>query len=192
MHPSILSDIARQRQEEMIRLAEAHNRASRARRALIARRNPTKGLRRLIERFPFAGEGFRPLPKVEKTPLFRGLPRRDLAVLARKADAVRFDAGALLACETEPRPEFLVITSGVAEASRHGHRVAILSAGDHFGEQTVFDAAPDVPTITALTDVEAFVLGRRDFRDVVHRVPAVGIRLMSHMAEELRRIQAPC
>jgi signal-transduction protein with cAMP-binding, CBS, and nucleotidyltransferase domain len=189
MHPIILSDIALQRRADMIRNAEEHRLTSQAKRALIAHREAARGLQKLRAWLSFARAASPPLPSVEEAPLFRGLPRRDLALLARKVDAVRFGAGAVLSRESEPRPEFLVITSGVAEASREGRRVAILCAGDHFGEQTVLDGAPDVPTITALTDVDAFVLGRRDFRDLLHRVPAVSVRLLSDMAEELRVIQ---
>jgi cyclic nucleotide-binding protein len=189
MHQSILSDIALERQAELIRAAEERRRLSAANREQFAQRHPVRGLRALLAWVPFRGAASHRLPDVEETPLFRGLPRRDLALLARKADAVSFDAGAVLARETDPRPEFLVIAHGVAEASRRGRRIALLCAGDHFGEQALLDGKPDVPTITALTDVDAFILARRDFRDVLHKVPAVSVRLLSHMAEELRRMQ---
>src|SRR6266542_5807701 len=107
MHPIILSEIAQQRRADMIRDAEDYHRASNAKRTLVAHRYPATGLRRLLKRLSSVRGASPQMPAVEEAPLFRGLPRRDLAILARKADAVRFGAGALLSRETEPRPEFL-------------------------------------------------------------------------------------
>jgi len=124
---------------------------------------------------------------LEEVPLFRGLPRRQLAVVARRADPVSIPEGAVIATERHPQPQFMILTSGVAEATVEGRRIGILGPGDHFGELTLLEGEPQVPTVRALTDVEGFVLARREFWGVLHAVPALSLRLAARVAEDLRR-----
>lgn len=129
------------------------------------------------------------LRRLEDAPLFRGLSRRDLALLARRADPVSFEEGAVLSREESPAAEFMVITSGIGEATLGDERIGILGPGDHFGELTLLEGEPHVPTVTALTDVEGFVFGRREFWGVLYAVPAVALRLTARLGENLRRAE---
>lgn len=127
------------------------------------------------------------LRRLETVPLFRDLRRKDLSLLARAADALSYPAGALITDERRPAPQFFVLTAGVVEQTLGGTRIGVAAAGDHFGELTLLDGQPVVPTVRALTDVEAFVLGRREFWGILHESPALSIRLAASLAERLRR-----
>lgn len=139
----------------------------------------TLGGRRLLYR-----DGY--LRRLEQVPLFRGLSRRDLGVVARTADQLRFREGATLAREHAPRPQFVVILSGAAEATFGSRPLSTLGSGDHFGELTLLEGAPQVPTVTALTDVEGLVMGRRQFWGLLNAIPALAVRLTASLGEELR------
>lgn len=124
---------------------------------------------------------------LERIPLFAGLRRRELALLARRGDLVTFQEGAYLAREEEPRPQFTVIVDGLAAATRGGRYLATMGPGDHVGELTLLDGEPFVPTIQAVTPIEALVMGRREFWGVLHAVPALALRLVARLGEDLRR-----
>lgn len=126
---------------------------------------------------------------LEALPLFRGLPRRDLALLARRADPIELRAGAVITDERRPVPEFFVLTAGVAEQTLRGRRIGALAPGDHVGLLTLLHGEPQVPTVTTLTDVAGFVLGRREFWGVLDRSPALSMRLTASLAEKLARAQ---
>jgi signal-transduction protein with cAMP-binding, CBS, and nucleotidyltransferase domain len=190
MHPLIAEEIGRQRLAEMLREGERQRRLRRSRRSRYHGAAPPWHRARPGLFAWFAPRTRREAVRaLEEAPLFRGLAPKDLAFLARKADPITFTEGRVLAQEQAPRPELFVITCGAAEASYQGKQTAILTAGDHFGEHTVLGGDPQVATITALSDGEGFVLGRRDFWAVLDAIPAVSYRLLSHMSEELREAQ---
>lgn len=151
----------------LVRSWREHRAAARAERALVARATT-------------------PLRNV---PLFAGLPRRDLALLQRRGDRITLPEGAILASEQRPDPQFVVLVRGMAEATIGGRRVGIMAPGDHFGELTLVNGEPVVPTITTITDVEAVVFGRREFWGVLHAIPILSTRLAARVAEDLRQVR---
>lgn len=121
--------------------------------------------------------------------MFLGLPRKDLALLARTADPVDFPARAMITDERRPLPQLFILTSGVAEQTLDGKRIGVVAPGDHVGELTLLDGEPHVPTVTALTDVAGFVLGRREFWGMLHQSSALSMRLTASLAQHLRHAQ---
>jgi hypothetical protein len=179
----INQELARLRREDLLRAAAADRFASLARRA---RRHRMPGAdTRWFARRSERGR----LTELGRVPLFQGLARGDLRTLARHADRFTAREGTVLARETHPEPQFVVLDRGVAEATRDGRRLAIHASGDHFGELTVLEGTPQVPTVTALTDVTGYVFGRRSFWDAVNAVPALAVRLATRLAEDLARSQ---
>lgn len=169
------ADLAKLRHEDLLRRAAAE------RLARVARTSRQRS------------RSFRPADltaDLASLPLFRGLSRRELGSVARHADRFTAPEGALLAREATPLPQFVVLARGVAEAEVDGRRVAMLGVGDHFGELTVLETQPLVPTVRAVTDVEGFAFGRRGFWDAVNGVPVLAVRLAANLGEELARSRA--
>lgn len=127
------------------------------------------------------------LDELAAVPLFRGLTRRELATVARVADGFTARGGTVLAREARPRPQFVVLSQGVAEASSQAGDVELLCAGDHFGELTLLEGEPQVPNVTALTDVAGYVFGRRGFWDAIHAIPLLAVRVATKLGEDLLR-----
>ncbi len=158
----ISGELARLRRDDLMREA--------------ARRRVAK-LGRPTEVAPWAG--------LERVRLFESLGRRDLARVARHADRFTRPQGATLTDEAHPLGQFIAITRGVAEARVDGARIGLVAPGDHVGELTLLGGRPQVPTVTALTDVEGFAFAPRDFWSMLHAVPAVASRLAALLADEL-------
>jgi CRP/FNR family transcriptional regulator, cyclic AMP receptor protein len=118
-------------------------------------------------------------------PMFEGFSKREIAMLGRTAEPFNVPAGTVLARESHPVPQFVVLSRGVAKAESDGVETKLLSTGDHFGELTLLEGAPHVATVTALTDVSGYAFGRRAFWDAMHSVPALAVRLAMSLGEQL-------
>jgi CRP/FNR family transcriptional regulator, cyclic AMP receptor protein len=123
---------------------------------------------------------------LQQVPLFAACSRKDLQLVARRAEDVRVPAGKTLISEGETGHEFFVILEGTARVSRHGRKIAVLGPGDAFGELALLEKAPRNSTIVAETDMELVVLGQREFAGIVDEVPGFARKMLAGMAKRLR------
>jgi CRP-like cAMP-binding protein len=126
------------------------------------------------------------LNHLAQVPLFSALSKKELQLVARRAEDVKVDAGRILVSEGSTGSEFFVIIDGTAVVSRHGRKVASLGAGDAFGELALLDKAPRNATVTAQTEMELVVLGQREFGGLIDEVPGFARKLLAGMARRLR------
>jgi CRP-like cAMP-binding protein len=126
------------------------------------------------------------LNHLAQVPLFSALSKKELQLVARRAEDVRVDPGRILVSEGSTGSEFFVIIEGTATVSRHGRKVASLGAGDAFGELALLDKAPRNATVTASTPMELVVLGQREFGGLIDEVPGFARKLLAGMARRLR------
>jgi CRP-like cAMP-binding protein len=126
------------------------------------------------------------LNHLAQVPLFSALSKKELQLVARRAEDVKVDAGRILVSEGSTGSEFFVIIDGTATVSRHGRKVATLGPGDAFGELALLDKAPRNATVTAQTEMELVVLGQREFGGLIDEVPGFARKLLAGMARRLR------
>ena len=69
-----------------------------------------------------------------QVPLFSALSRKELTLVARRAEDVVVPAGKVLVSEGETGQQFFVIMSGTSTLTRRGKKIASLGPGDAFGE----------------------------------------------------------
>ncbi len=122
--------------------------------------------------------------------MFSACSKRDLQLVARRAEDVRVAAGKVLVNEGETGHEFFVILDGTARVTRRGKRVATLSPGSAFGELALLDRAPRNATVVAETPMELVVLGQREFAGIIDEVPGFARKLLAGMASRLREADA--
>jgi CRP-like cAMP-binding protein len=127
---------------------------------------------------------------LQQVPMFSACSKRDLQLVARRAEDVRVAAGKVLVNEGETGHEFFVILDGTARVTRRGKRVATLGAGSAFGELALLDKAPRNATVIAETPMELVVLGQREFAGIIDEVPGFARKLLAGMANRLRDADA--
>jgi CRP-like cAMP-binding protein len=127
---------------------------------------------------------------LQQVPMFAACSKRDLQLVARRAEDVRVPAGKVLVNEGETGHEFFVILDGTARVTRHGKRVATIGAGNAFGELALLDRAPRNATVIAETPMELVVLGQREFAGIIDEVPGFARKLLAGMAARLRDADA--
>jgi CRP/FNR family transcriptional regulator, cyclic AMP receptor protein len=121
-----------------------------------------------------------------QVPLFSACSKKDLQLVAKRAEDVKVDAGKQLVSEGETGTEFFVVVDGNAVVSRRGQKVAGLGPGGFFGELALLDKAPRNATITAETPMELVVLGQREFAGLIDDVPEFAHKLLAGLARRLR------
>jgi CRP/FNR family cyclic AMP-dependent transcriptional regulator len=120
-------------------------------------------------------------------PLFSACSRKDLQLVAKRAEDVKVDAGKLLVSEGDTGTEFFVIVDGNATVSKHGRKVAELGPGGFFGELALLERAPRNATVKAETPMELVVLGQREFAGIIDDVPEFAHKLLAGLARRLRQ-----
>ena len=125
-----------------------------------------------------------------QVPLFSACSKKELQMLAKRAEDVKVDAGKVLVSEGSAGAEFFVILDGTAKVSRHGQEVATLGPSQFFGDLALLDRAPRNATVTATTPMELVVLGQREFSALIDEVPGFAHKLLAGLARRLREYDA--
>jgi len=118
---------------------------------------------------------------------FTPVELRRVAGLARRQDVA---AGTVLCQQGDPGHEFFVVRDGRVRVDRDGQPVAVLGAGDWFGELALLDRAPRSATVTATEATTVLVIGEADFTVLIDEVPALAHHLLAHLASRLRQAEA--
>ena len=127
---------------------------------------------------------------LQQVPLFAACSRKDLQLVARRAEDVRVPAGKALVSEGETGHEFFVILDGTARVTRQARKIATLGPGDSFGELALLEKAPRNATVVADSAMELVVLGQREFAGLIDEVPGFARKLLAGMAHRLRDADA--
>jgi CRP-like cAMP-binding protein len=127
---------------------------------------------------------------LQQSPLFAACSRKDLQLVAKRAEDVRIAAGKTLMSEGETGHEFFVILEGQARVMRKGRKIATVGPGAAIGELALLEKAPRNSTIVADTDMEVVVLGQREFAGLIDEVPGFARKLLAGMAHRLREADA--
>ena len=123
---------------------------------------------------------------LSQVPLFSALSRKELALVAKRAEDVVVPAGKALVSEGDTGNQFFVIMSGAVKLTRRGRKIATLGPGDSFGELALLDKHPRNATAVAETPVELVVIGQREFAGLIDDVPGFARKLLSALASRLR------
>jgi len=131
----------------------------------------------------------RTLAEVE---LFEHLNDDDRANLAGVIDLRKLGAGDTLFQVGEPGESLYVVRSGEVELfikDTAGQRIplAIVGAGEVFGELALLDRSPRTATAIALADSELFELDRDDLLLLFRTSPAAALRLLAAMGRMTRK-----
>lgn len=133
-----------------------------------------------------AGGKDKRLDRLSQVSIFRALSRKELETLARAADTVPVSAGTTLVKEGEVGREFFVVLEGEVSVDVGGQEVAVLKAGEWFGELAIIDPAPRDATVTTLTPCELLVIDGRRFLPLLEQVPVLARKMMVGLARRLR------
>jgi len=118
---------------------------------------------------------------IQSVPAFRGLDNNMLQRLVAGSSLVSIPAGGILVKEGEQGEALYVIIHGIARVS-HGIgdnfvNLALLRAGDYFGEWSLMTGAPRAATVSATTRLDAVRIDSKLFLELVDEYPEIRSKL---------------
>ena len=127
----------------------------------------------------------RKIELLKQVPLFNSCTRRDLVLIARASDEIDFKPGRALIKEGAAGKEFFVIIEGTVDVERGGKKIDALGPGDVFGEASLLTDKPRNATVKTTSDVQAVVLTKQRFRQVLSQNPLISFKVMQSVADRL-------
>lgn len=127
---------------------------------------------------------------LKRAPLFEGLSRKELVLLAQVTEDLEVPAGKVLCSEGETGQEFFVIVEGKTDVTSKGKRVATRGDGDFVGEIALLEDTKRTATVTARTPLRLFVLTRQDFRRLVNENRSIERKVMQALAHRVVELSA--
>ncbi len=110
---------------------------------------------------------------LRSVPLFHGLSPDRLKLVAEISHSVTVDAEEMIIRAGENGNRFYVVDSGSVQVLRKDREVAILSAGEAFGEISMLSGGRRSATVRTLERSELLVIDRVDFLDLLYTHPAL-------------------
>lgn len=134
------------------------------------------------------------IPKKEldllaQVPLFSQCSQAELREIAGLGTEVEVEAGTELTTEGTPGREFFLLLQGEVECTARGVTLAVLGAGDFFGELSLLDGGERNATIKTTAPTRVLVLTRSEFHSLLLASPSISIKLLSSVARRLRGVQ---
>lgn len=129
---------------------------------------------------------------LSEVPLFAGLSQPDLEVITQRIRQRRYREGDTIFRRDDPGVALYVILAGkikIHNETPDGGEIiiAMLSAGDFFGELAVIDGDERSADATTLEAAELLMLTREDMHDIIKRHPRIGLNLLVTLTGRLRR-----
>ena len=128
---------------------------------------------------------------LRQVPFLAALDEADREALAAVAKRRRFMRGEAIFHKDDPGESLFIVEKGSVRiflVSPQGSdlTLAVLAAGDFFGDMALLDGRPRSASATALQQTETVVLDREDFTSVIASRPQSAMAVLAAVVERLR------
>jgi CRP/FNR family transcriptional regulator, cyclic AMP receptor protein len=132
---------------------------------------------------------------LQTVPFFTNLKRDETGELAGHLVMRHFNRGQIIFHHGDPGGLLYIISKGkvkITHSTPEGQEalLAILKAGDFFGELALLDDSPRSATAEALEPTDTLTLHRDDFRRFIHSNPDFAMQVLQTMARHIRRLNS--
>jgi len=121
--------------------------------------------------------------------LFVTLDIDDLYELAGLVQMKYFKEGEYLVKEGEVGNSLYIITSGTAQVTQQGEKLAVISDGNYTGEMALITGNPRIATVKALQDIEAVELVSKSFKTMILKNPELSLVMMKEVTNRLMKLK---
>jgi CRP-like cAMP-binding protein len=125
--------------------------------------------------------------RLRNLPLFRGLGRKEIVLVASHVETLDFAAGQTLVRRGSFAREFIVLVDGELEVTGPADR-RVLRNGEWFGHDGLVDCRVVDATVAAISASTVLVMARRDFMGLISAIPQLAQRLLLETPLMPRRI----
>ena len=127
-----------------------------------------------------------------RLPVFAGMSRKELEMIARNLDETKVDTGTTVVHEGRSNRAFWIVIEGELELSLRGKPLERIKPSGLVGVPSMLDGRPAWASVTAITPVRALVASTEQFRALraddriaLRLWAATGARLRNHIVESM-------
>jgi CRP-like cAMP-binding protein len=124
--------------------------------------------------------------ELKRVPLFSGLDRRELDLLAHQVKERRFPAGSVIMKEGSTGQGLFIIRDGAVSVRRGDRALARLGPGEFFGELAVLDEGPRTADVVADTDTVCLALVSWEIRPLLQEHAGMTYKMLQEVVRRLR------
>ena len=130
---------------------------------------------------------------LRRVPVFASCNEEQLHLIADRTRLVEYKKGECIYREGDAADAFYIVSSGrlrvFSQAGTHEQTLAVLHNGDSFGEISLLTGEKHSATVQALNDTLVFQLEKKDFDEVINRIPSLVLYLSRLLSKRLRMRQ---
>ncbi|MEW5786788.1 MAG: cyclic nucleotide-binding domain-containing protein [Pseudomonadota bacterium] len=141
----------------------------------------------LADAYAASGDALAKLEVLGGMFLFKDLDMSELSRVLECAVVRQVDAGATLIQEGSQDRSLYLILDGELEVIRNGVVLAPIGKGGHVGEMALVSGEPRSASVRAARPTRFLEIGQAHWNGLLHRAPAIGVKLLTAMAEEFTR-----
>jgi len=127
-----------------------------------------------------------PTESLRRVPLFAGLDRKELELLAKLAKEQRYEPGATIVKTGAGGHGLYIIKEGTVSVVRDGQKVASMGPGQFFGEISVLDGGPRTADVKADTETVCLTLISWEIRPLLMDNAAISYKMLLEVVKRLR------
>jgi len=131
-----------------------------------------------------------PTESLRRVPLFAGLDRKELELLAKLAKEQRYETGATIVQSGAGGHGLYIIKEGNVSVVRDGQKVASMGPGQFFGEISVLDGGPRTADVKADTETVCLTLISWEIKPLLMDNAGISYKMLLEVVKRLRS-QAP-
>lgn len=117
--------------------------------------------------------------------LFSELDMKELVKVANAFDHKDYGVDEVVVHEGDVSETLFVIVSGAAKVTRNGTDIALLRAGQHFGEMALLSRRPRSATVRTLKDCTMLALSRERFYEILSGDAVIAAKFLWRLAQTL-------
>ncbi|MFO7600409.1 MAG: cyclic nucleotide-binding domain-containing protein, partial [Candidatus Desulfacyla sp.] len=128
---------------------------------------------------------------LKKVGIFQGLSVGELAAIGIMCKVVSYGAEEVVIREGEAGDTLYLIFEGdvsviKGEGLEKFSQIAVMTAGDYFGEMALIDDAPRSATVKTKTKARFMILTKRDFGRIAREHPPIGLNICKALSRRIR------
>jgi CRP-like cAMP-binding protein len=131
-----------------------------------------------------------PTESLRRVPLFAGLDRKELELLAKLTKEQRYEPGATIVKSGASGHGLYIIKEGNVSVIRDGQKVASMGPGQFFGEISVLDGGPRTADVKAETETVCLTLISWEIKPLLMDNAGISYKMLLEMVKR-QRSQAP-
>jgi CRP-like cAMP-binding protein len=127
-----------------------------------------------------------PTESLRRVPLFAGLDRKELELLAKLTREQRYEPGATIVKSGASGHGLYIIKEGHVSVVRDGQKVASMGPGQFFGEISVLDGGPRTADVKADTETVCLTLISWEIKPLLMDNAGISYKMLLEMVKRLR------